>query len=611
MSNLSRRNFITGGAIAALGGTLALAGCAPSGTSETGGTSGASGAATGEGKQAWTGTANGKGGNLEVEVVTEGDTISRIDVTVQRESYGVGTTAMDVLSDLIVENQTLNVDTVTGATVTSMAFLSAVENAIDASGMKSSEWKKRDHAVPSAPEGLETDVDVVVVGAGGAGYAAAITAAEAGKKVVLLEKLGITGGDTILSGGAMAVPGNYFQIKEGVEDSVEKMAEDMIVGGDHVGDPELVNVICNGAYNAMEWLIFEGGVAWQPYERFFGGHSVARALIPEGNEGSGIICKLDKRTDGLKNLVVCRNTKAEELVQDASGAVTGLKATNLATGENYSFACKAVVLAAGGFGSNVEMRMKYNPEMDEKILSTDSVGATGDCHVMAEKIGANLIDMQYIQTYPTCDTQTGALLYVGNMRLENRAICINKEGDRFVEEMERRDVISNAIKEQTDGVGYMIFSQEGLDATDIATVNASEMDSLMARDLLVKADTIAEACEPFGIDAAELEKTVEKWNQYCADGKDPDFNYRAAMHPIEDGPYYVMAYKPSVHYTMGGLHINTEAQVLDTAGAPIAGLFAAGEQAGHKMGTNRLGSCSITDIFVFGRIAGANAAALA
>ena len=604
MSNLSRRNFITGGAIAALGGTLAIAGCAPKGESS----STVAGAA-GEGAQAWTGTANGKGGELTVEVITEGDSIARINLLKSRESYGVGTAGIDVLSDLIVKNQTLNVDMVTGATVSSMAFLAAVSDAVDASGMKSSEWKKREKAVPQAPEGLTTDVDVVVVGAGGAGYAAALTAAEAGKNVVLLEKLGIVGGDTILSGGAMAVPNNWFQKRDGIEDSVEKMAEDMIVGGDHVGDPDLVNVICEGAYGAMEWLIFNGGVAWQPYERFFGGHSVIRSLIPEGNEGSGIICKLDKRAEGLKNLKVCRNTKADELVQDASGAVVGLKATNTATGETYDFKAKAVILAAGGFGSNVEMRMKYNPEMDEKILSTDSVGATGDCHVMAEKIGANLIDMQYIQTYPTCDTQTGALLYVGNMRLENRAICVNKEGDRFVEELDRRDVLSNAIVEQTDGKAYMLFNQANADETGLLVTHEDEYENLEARKVIVKGDTLEAVCEPFGVDAAELAKTVEKWNQYCKDGNDPDFNFRGDFNAIEDGPYYLMAYKPAVHYTMGGLHINTDAQVLDDADAPIPGLYAAGEVAGHKMGTNRLGSCSMSDIYTFGRIAGKNAAA--
>ena len=604
MSNLSRRNFITGGAIAALGGTLAIAGCAPKGESS----STVAGAA-GEGAQAWTGTANGKGGELTVEVITEGDSIARINPLKSRESYGVGTAGIDVLSDLIVKNQTLNVDMVTGATVSSMAFLTAVSDAVDASGMKSSEWKKREKAVPQAPEGLTTDVDVVVVGAGGAGYAAALTAAEAGKNVVLLEKLGIVGGDTILSGGAMAVPNNWFQKRDGIEDSVEKMAEDMIVGGDHVGDPDLVNVICEGAYGAMEWLIFNGGVAWQPYERFFGGHSVIRSLIPEGNEGSGIICKLDKRAEGLKNLKVCRNTKADELVQDASGAVVGLKATNTATGETYDFKAKAVILAAGGFGSNVEMRMKYNPEMDEKILSTDSVGATGDCHVMAEKIGANLIDMQYIQTYPVCDPETGSLLYVGDVRLESRAIMVNKEGDRFVEELDRRDVLSNAIVEQTDGKAYMLFNQANADETGLLVTHEDEYENLEARKVIVKGDTLEAVCEPFGVDAAELAKTVEKWNQYCKDGNDPDFNFRGDFNAIEGGPYYLMAYKPAVHYTMGGLHINTDAQVLDDADAPIPGLYAAGEVAGHKMGTNRLGSCSMSDIYTFGRIAGKNAAA--
>lgn len=608
MSNISRRNFITGGALAAVGATLGLAGCAPHGEGQQGAQANVDAASS---KRAGTGTANGKGGAVEVEVITDGETIDRINLVNQRESYGVGTVAMDDLAALIVENQTLNVDMVTGATVSSMAFLSAVAAAADDAGLDSSEWKTREKALPKLPENMPAETDIVVVGAGGAGFAAALTAAEQGKRVVLLEKLGIVGGDTILSGGAMAVPDNWYQQREGIDDSVDKMIEDMLVGGDHKGDPELVKVICEGAHDALDWLIFNGRVAWQPYQRFFGGHSVARALIPEGNEGSGIICKLDERAAEMPDITVCRNVKAEELVQDASGAVAGVKATHLPTGEELTISCKAVVLAAGGFGSNVEMRVKYNPEMDEGILSTDSVGATGDGHTMAANIGAELIDMEYIQTYPTCDTQSGALLYVGNMRLENLAICVNKEGNRYVEEMERRDVISNATKEQTDGVGYMLFNQNGLDQTDIAVVNASEMDGLMGRKQLVKGDTIAAVCEAFGVDAEALEATVEKWNGFCAAGKDADFNYRAELNPIEEGPYYLMVFKPSVHYTMGGLHINPQAEVLDTNGAPIPGLFAAGEQAGHKMGTNRLGSCSITDVFVFGRVAGANAAALA
>lgn len=610
MSNLSRRNFLVGGAVAALGGSLALAGCADnSGASSSTATADESTATSGG--QSWTGSAIGKGGTVEMEVITQGDIIERINVINARESYGVGDVAIETLTNLVVENQTLNVDAVSGATVSSVAFLSAVSDALDAAGMDSGAWAKRDKAVPQLPADLSTDVDVVVVGAGGAGYAAAITAAMEGKKVVLLEKLGVTGGDTILSGGAMAVPNNWFQKAAGIEDSPEKLAEDMLVGGDHIGDPELVNVIAQGANESLDWLIFEGGVAWQPYQRFFGGHSVARALIPMGNHGGELIVKLDKRAGLIEDLTVLSNVKADSLVQDASGAISGLKASSTVSDETIDFTCKAVVLASGGFGSNVEMRVKYNPDMDEKILSTDSVGATGDGHIMAEEIGANLLDMQYIQTYPTCDTQTGALLYVGNMRLEARSILVNKEGDRFVEELERRDVISNMIKEQTDGTGYLVFNQENADQTDILKINDSEYESLEARGLIVKADTLEEACEPFGIDATELQATVDRWNQFCADGEDADFHFRDDLNPINDGPYYVLACKPAVHYTMGGLQINTNAEVLDTAGAPIKGLYAAGEVAGHKMGTNRLGSCSITDIFVFGRIAGKNAASIA
>ena len=246
--------------------------------------------------------------------------------------------------------------------------------------------------------------------------------------------------------------------------------------------------------------------------------------------------------------------------------------------------------------------------MDDKILSTDSVAAQGDGIVMAEKIGADTIDMEYIQTYPVCDPETGALLYVGDVRLENHGILVNREGDRFVQELDRRDVISNGIKNQTDGVAFLLFDQAAADETGLLKQHADEYENSEARGVIVKADTLDDVAKAQGVDAAELKKTVEKWNQYCADGKDPDFGYSAEMNVIGDGPYYLMACKPAVHYTMGGLHITPEAEVLTVDGTPIAGLYAAGEVAGHKMGTNRLGSCSMTDIYTFGRIAGKNAA---
>lgn len=600
MEKISRRSFITGSAVAALGGAAALAGCAPSGSSAS-----KSGSAAADG--AWVGSGIGKHGDMQIEVVTKDGKIDHINVLKSRETQGMGDAAIDQMSKLIVDNQTLNVDTVSGATLSSMAFLTAVGNALDQSGAKSADWKKRSHAALAEDEKMPTSADVIVVGAGGAGFAAAITAANAGKKVILLEKLGVVGGDTSLSGGEMAVPGNWIQLKKGVSDSPEQLAADMLKGGDNVGDPALVDVIANGTLDSSQWLTFEGGVSWEHDLLFFGGHSVKRSIIPKGHTGSEMIVKLTRRASKIDNLTVVKNMRATDLVKDASGHVTSVKAESQLTGTSYTFAGKAVVLASGGFGSNVDMRVKYNADMDSKILSTDSVGAQGDGLTMASAIGANLIDMKYIQTYPTCDPETGALLYVDDMRLESLAIMVNKEGKRFVEELGRRDVLSDAIKAQTGGMGYMLWNQSAADKTGLLEEHEDEYENLESRGIIVKADTLADAADHFGIDAAELQKTVDKWNQYCKDGKDADFNYRDTMTPINDGPYYINSYKPAVHYTMGGLHINTNAEVLDDAGNVIPGLFAAGEVAGHKMGTNRLGSCSMADIYTFGRIAGAKA----
>ena len=466
----------------------------------------------------------------------------------------------------------------------------------------------------SAPEIADADIketksfDVVVVGGGGAGFAAAITAANAGKSVVLLEKMGVFGGDTALSGGEMAAPGNWIQVQEGIADSPDALAKDMLEGGDNAGDPALVQIIAEGALDSSQWLTFEGGISWKHDLMQFGGHNTKRSIIPITHSGSEMTTKLTKRAGEIDTLTLAKNSPAVELVKSGD-AITGVKVKNTVTGKESTIACKAVVLASGGFGSNIDMRVKYNPAMDDSILSTDSVGATGDGITMGEAAGANLIDMQYIQTYPVCDPETGSLLYVGDVRLESRAIMVNKEGDRFVEELDRRDVLSNAIVEQTDGKAYMLFNQANADETGLLVTHEDEYENLEARKVIVKGDTLEAVCEPFGVDAAELAKTVEKWNQYCKDGNDPDFNFRGDFNAIEGGPYYLMAYKPAVHYTMGGLHINTDAQVLDDADAPIPGLYAAGEVAGHKMGTNRLGSCSMSDIYTFGRIAGKNAAA--
>ena len=184
----------------------------------------------------------------------------------------------------------------------------------------------------------------------------------------------------------------------------------------------------------------------------------------------------------------------------------------------------------------------------------------------------------------------------------------NVEGQRFVEELGRRDVLSSAILAQTGECAYEIWDQAAADETHVVEFHYDEFENLSSRGLCVKADTIEECCEPFGIDAEALKETLAHWNEMADAGEDTDFNYRGKLSRIDTPPYYIMTYKPAVHYIMGGLRINTEAQVLNAEGNPIPGLYAAGENAGGKMGTNRLGSTSMSDIYVFGRIAGNNAA---
>lgn len=550
------------------------------------------------------GTGTGRGGNIVVELTIADNKISDINVKEHHESEGISE-AMNIMTEAMIATNSIGVDAVSGATITSAGFRTAVKDAFSKTGAEESalvstgtvEKEKRDS---------EYNADVIVIGGGGAGLTAAIAAADNGASVIVLEKMPIQGGNTLISGGEYAAPGNWLQEKEKLEDSKELFYNDILKGGDNENDPALVKVLAENALDGALWLKDYVGMEFEDYMLFFGGHSVERSLVPKNATGFEMINKLTLKL-AEKNVPLHKNTAATELIQNKEGKVTGVIAKYNDQTITYN-ANKAVILATGGFGANLDMRVKYNEAMNEKVLSTNAVGSKGDGLVMAEKIGAQLTDMGYIQTYPTCDTQSGALLYVGDVRMEGRSILVNKEGRRFVEELERRDVISNAVTKQDGGVSYMFWDEAAMTDTGMNVKHEAEYNGLILRKQLVKADTLQEAAEFFGIDAAELKKTVENYNQYAKDGKDLEFNKRGKLVPFGEGPYYIMVSKPAVHHTMGGVKINTEAQVIDTEGNVIPGLYAAGEVTGDIHGTNRLGSDAIADITVFGRIAGQNAA---
>ena len=267
---------------------------------------------------------------------------------------------------------------------------------------------------------------------------------------------------------------------------------------------------------------------------------------------------------------------------------------------------KGVILTTGGFASDVEMRKQYNPNYDERFMTTATLASTGDGIKMAQAAGAGVRDMEWIQVYPTCNPLTGIISYVANSRFDG-AILVNTEGQRFIDEMGRRDVISNAILDQPEGFAYLVWGQEVETVGNMTQLHTQEFSQWQKDDLLYVADSIEDAAEHYGIDPAALRATVDAYNASIADGVDEDFNRGGTLRTLSEGPFYIQKVVPSAHHTMGGLTINTDAQVLDTEGNPIEGLYAAGEVTGGIHGTNRLGGNAITDLVVFGRIAARNA----
>ncbi len=548
------------------------------------------------------GAGNGKNGEIVLNVTLKDNVIESIECVKNDETVGYAD-SIKTLSDAVIAANSLSVDAVAGATYTSTGFFEAMEDALSKAGVKPEDLVPNDKKAETTKENVEESHRIVVVGAGGAGLVASISAKLSGAEdVVLLEQMPFVGGNTLISGSEYAAPGNWLQAKENIEDSADKLYEDMLKQG---GEPELIRVLADNALKDAEWLRDEAGVEWMDELMFFGGHSVKRSLIPRGATGTEIITKLKAHADKL-GVDIRLNTRATELITDENGTVTGLKAEN--DKQNITFNAKAVILTTGGFGDNIEMRKANDPNVDEKVLSTNAAGINGDGIIMAQKVGAGTTGMEYIQLYPICNPVTGALLYVDDTRLMGKTIIVNEEGDRFVEELGTRYEMSMAIKKQTGSVAYELMTKKAAEESGVMENHMPEVKDLLATGLMAECDTIQECAEKMGVNADELLKTVEKWNGFVENGKDEDFNKRGTLYAIdEEGPSWLVKVAPAVHHTMGGITIDTNTHVLREDGSVITGLYAAGETTGGIHGNNRLGSCAIADITVFGRIAGETA----
>ncbi len=548
----------------------------------------------------------GHNGPITVSLTIADGKIASVDASENVETKGIGSVAIDKITNTVVEKQTVNLDTATGATITSGAVIRALKDNLKQAGATDDSINAMDkETINQVLEKNEYTYDVVVIGAGGAGLTAAITAAESGAKVVVLEKTSQVGGNTLVSGGGINIPGTDLQEKNGIEDSVELYKEDTLKGGDNLANPELVDTMANNALDAYHWLVDDVHMEFiQDRVQQFGGHSVPRAAIPVGNSGYEMMSKLENLAVN-KGIDIFKNTSAKSLMTDGS-AVSGVIVEN-AGNEITIHASKSVILASGGFGSNVEMREEYNPEYGSQYKTTCISASSGDGIVMAQAVGANLVDMSQIQVYPTCNPQTGIISYVANSRFDG-AVLVNQEGKRFVNDMGRRDVISNAILNQPGKYAYLLWGQEVETVGNMTKLHENEYNNFVNSGLLFKADTLEELAKEADIDYDTLKQTIDTYNQYALAGSDPEQNRGGKLRTIAEGPFYLQKVAPATHHTMGGVVINTNAQVLNADGDVIENLYAAGEVTGGIHGTNRLGGNAITDIVVFGRIAGKNAA---
>ena len=553
------------------------------------------------------GTGVGKHGDITVAVTFDAGKIQDIKIVKNAENPILAKKVFTDLKDQVVALSSTDVDLVSGATFSAKGFIDAVNDAAKKAGVTLAKADKK--ALKKAARELPktSNYDVVVIGAGGAGFSAAITARNAGANVVLLEKMPAVGGNSLISGAEMNVAKNWVQPKLGInDDSPELHAQDTFKGGDGKGDMKVINVMTHQALDAAKWCRDYLGVRFEDDNLFFfGGHSRKRALIPVGHTGTEFIAKFQAKADEL-GIPVITNMKAEELIKDKDGRVVGVKATM--DGSEYTFNAKGgVVLATGGFGANPEMVKKYNPKIDERFKTTDAPGTTGEALYMAERAGAELVNMGYIQTYPICDPISGAIELIADARFDG-AIMLNQEGKRFVEELQRRDVLSEAILNQTGRYCWVLWNDKIGSISNTVKAHANEYEAFTKQGIMTTCDDLKCIADFTKIPFDQLQKTVKRVSDMAGKGNDKDFNHRSGLVDMQQGKYYVIKAVPSTHHTMGGVRINEKAEALTAEGKVIPGLWAAGEVTGVTHGTNRLGGNAYTDIIVFGRIAGEAAA---
>jgi flavocytochrome c len=459
---------------------------------------------------------------------------------------------------------------------------------------------------------LPKQVDVIVVGSGYAGMAAAIEASLKGGTVIVLEEMKAIGGNSILSDGGIAAPDTQEQHNAGIIDSIDLMIEDMMKSGEGQNDLKIVSVICEHAREAYLWSQNVLDVPYAQRVEIFGGHQVPRCYTPVSNSGATMIINMKKKLEEL-GTPIHLGVSVDSFIHDVDHRIIGVN-VNWKFEFNHDaikemqtiYASKAIIVAGGGFAADVAFRQNYDMKLDASLQTTNKVSTTSKLLQACMAVDAAAVNLDLLQCIPwTTPDEIGYGIggRFGDYIVSSYGILVNpKTGERFVNELGNRKVVTDKILETGNWVVGIVDEK----------TNRSvkwDLSSALKRGVVKSFESLDDLAKEYAIPAMRLKETVDDYHKMVSEGKDIRFHKKieAWMNPISNPPFYAMRIYPKTHYTLGGLVIDADAHVLDLKGAVIGGLFAVGEITGLTHGANRLGSCSVTECLVMGRIAGQKA----
>ncbi|HAT2607298.1 TPA: flavocytochrome c [Kluyvera intermedia] len=526
---------------------------------------------------------------LVLNISLETDRIADIELLSEAGEDVDFVTSFDEIRSRILTANSPHVDAISGATSQSESVKKAVSKAMVKSGKALAQEEGADDTTPK-------NYDVVVVGSGGAGLAAAIQAHDEGARVLIVEKMPTFGGNTIKASAGMNAAETRFQRVKGIEDSKELFYQETLKGGQNRNNPELLRCFVEHAPQAIEWLANRGIMLNDITTT--GGMSIDRTHRPkDGSAVGGYLISGLVRNVTRRGIDVMLDTSVEEILCE-QGKVSAVRLIN-DENETLTVTVKSVIVATGGFSANSEMVVKYRPDL-AGFVTTNHKGATGGGIALLQHIGADTVDMGEIQIHPTVEQNTSYL--ISESIRGGGAILVNQKGNRFFNEMETRDKVSAQIIALPEQYAYIVFDEH-------VRAKNKAADEYIARGFVTSASSPRQLAEKLGMDYHAFLATLERYNGFVEQQHDSDFGRTTALrNPINEGPFHAIRIAPGVHHTMGGVTINTETAVLNKQQQVIPGAFAAGEVAGGIHGSNRIGGNAVADIIIFGSLAGHHAA---